>query len=94
MKKLFKNILKIMPFMLLMSTPAYASEVGTLETALNGLVTILTGTAAQLIAIVAIAGIGWAWVTGHMCLKTASIIAIGIGVIFGAPEIARLLGAG
>lgn len=94
MKKLFKNILKSAPFMLMMSTPAYASEVGTLTTALQGLVDILTGTTAQLIAIVAIGGIGWAWVTGHMCLKTASIITIGIGVIFGAPEIASLLGAG
>lgn len=94
MKKLFKNALKVMPLMLLMSTPAYASEVGTLTTALQGLVDILTGTTAQLIAVVAIAGIGWAWTAGHLSLKQASVITMGIGIIFGAPEIASLLGAG
>ncbi len=78
----------------LMSTPAYASEVGALTTAVQGLVDILTGTTAQLIAVVAIAGIGWSWSAGHLSLKQASTIALGIGVIFGAPEIASLLGAG
>lgn len=78
----------------LMSTPAYASEVGTLTTAVQGLIDILTGTTAQLIAVVAIAGVGWAWTANHLSLKQASTITLGIGIIFGAPEIAVLLGAG
>lgn len=77
----------------LCALPAYASEVGALTVALQGLVDILTGRTANLIAVLAVAGVGWAWLTGHLSLKQAATIAIGMGIIFGAPEIAGLLGA-
>lgn len=71
-----------------------AGDVGTITVALNALVDILTGTTAKLIATIAIAGVGYFWLMGKLSLKHAGMVALGIGVIFGAPQIANLLGAG
>lgn len=94
LKKLIKKTFYCGTACLLICEPAYASAVGTIDTALNGLLEIMTGTAAQTVATIAIAGTGWAWMTGHISIKMATILGLGIGIIFGAPEIAKLLGAG
>ncbi len=70
-----------------------AGDVSTLTTALQGLIDILTGTEAKLLATLAIAGVGYFWLSGRLCLKNAAMIGMGIGIIFGAPQIASLLGA-
>lgn len=70
-----------------------AGDVSTLTTALQGIIDILTGTEAKLLATLAIAGVGYLWLSGRLCLKNAAMIGMGIGIIFGAPQIASLLGA-
>lgn len=94
-KNFIDKTLKATAFLALaVSAPAYASEIGTIDTALKGLLDIMTGTAAQSVATIAIAGTGWAWMSGNISMKTATILGLGIGIIFGAPEIAKALGAG
>jgi type IV secretory pathway VirB2 component (pilin) len=79
---------------LLMTAPVFAAGGdGTITDALNGLKDMMTGDAAIAVATIAIAGTGWAWMTGHISMKTATVIGIGIGIIFGAGEIAGALGA-
>ena len=75
--------------------PAFADsgDIPALSTALQGLVTILTGTDAKLLAVVAIAGVGYFWLSGKITLKHAVYICLGIGIIFSAPQIAEMLGA-
>ena len=75
--------------------PAFADsgDIPALSTALQGLVTILTGTDAKLLAVVAIAGVGYFWLSGKISLKHAVYICLGIGIIFSAPQIADMLGA-
>lgn len=93
----FKTLIKNTPSFLVLSlaicAPAYASDVGTISKALEGLLGIMTGTAAQTVATIAIAATGWAWMTSQISLKTATVIGLGIGIVFGAPEIAKILGA-
>ena len=75
--------------------PVFADDgdIPALSTALQGLVTILTGTDAKLLAVVAIAGVGYFWLSGKITLKHAVYICLGIGIIFSAPQIAEMLGA-
>lgn len=76
--------------------PAFAGagDIPALTDAIQGLVDILTGTTAKLLAVVAVAGVGYLYISGHLSLKHAAYIGLGIGVIFGAPDIAAALGAG
>jgi type IV secretory pathway VirB2 component (pilin) len=73
---------------------AYGGDIPTINAALQALVDILTGTPAKLFAVIAIAGTGITWMRGKISLTSAGIVALSIGVIFGSPQIARLLGAG
>ena len=75
---------------LLSSGPAYAGSTGKIETALKGLIDIMTGAVAQSIAVIAVSAVGWSWMTSQISLKTATVIVLGIGIVFGAPEIATL----
>ena len=75
---------------LLSSTPAYAGSTGKIEAALKGLIEIMTGAVAQSIAVIATAAVGWCWMTSQISLKTATVIVLGMGIVFGAPEIATL----
>ncbi len=70
-----------------------SGDVSTITTALQGIIDILTGTSAKLLATLAIAGTGYLWLSGRLSLKHAAMIGLGIGIIFGAPQIAALLGA-
>ena len=92
-KKLTKMILIIA--LMTMTVPAFADgDIPALTDAIQGLIDILTGTTAKLLAVVAIAGVGYLYISGHLSLKHAAYIGLGIGVIFGAPDIAVVLGAG
>lgn len=68
-------------------------EVPSITNALQALVDILTGTTARLMAIIAIAAVGYFWLSGRLSLKHAVTTGISIGIIFGAPSIASVLGA-
>lgn len=69
-------------------------EVPSITNALQALVDVLTGTTARLMAIIAIAAVGYFWLAGRLSLRHAVTTGISIGIIFGAPTIAHLLGAG
>jgi type IV secretory pathway VirB2 component (pilin) len=95
---LWKKSIVLLPLMLgaaslPAATFAAGGNVATITTALQALIDILTGTTAKLIATLAIAGTGYFWLSGRLSLKQATTIGLGIGVIFGAPQIATLLGA-
>lgn len=85
----------IMTLLVCWCLPAFADsgDIPALSTALQGLVDILTGTDAKLLAVVAIAGVGYFWLSGKISLKHAVYICLGIGIIFSAPQIAQMLGA-
>ncbi len=74
---------------------AYASggDVSSIDTALQGLIDILTGKSARLIAVLTIAGVGYMTLCGRLPIKHAVYVCLGIGIIFGATTIASLLGA-
>lgn len=75
------------------SEPAFAQSAG-IETALESIVSMLTGSVGKLIAAIAIAGVGLAWLTGHINVKMAFAVVVGIAIVFSATDIAALLGAG
>ncbi len=54
---------------------------------LQSVVDIMTGSIARLVGIIAVAGLGYAWLTGRMDAMRALVLCIGIGLIFGAAEI-------
>lgn len=58
---------------------------------LQQIVDILTGTAARLFAIICVAGLGFAALTGRLSFFWAGSIIGGIVIIFGAPTIVDLL---
>ena len=71
-----------------------SGDVSSIDAALNGILQILQGKTSRLLATIAIAGIGYATMTGRLAIKNAVLIGLGIGVVFGAPSIASILGAG
>lgn len=75
------------------SALAYGGDVSTIDTALQGLIDILTGKSARLIAVLTIAGVGYMTLCGRLPIKHAVYVCLGIGIIFGATSIASLLGA-
>ena len=48
---------------------------------------MLTGQVARLLAIIAVIATGIAWMFGHMDLRKAAFVVLGIALIFGASEI-------
>lgn len=69
-----------------------AGDVGAIDQALQGIKNILTGKTARSLAVIAIIGIGYMTLSGKMDWKVAILICLGIGIIFGASDIAKLLG--
>ncbi|GAB4223616.1 MAG: TrbC/VirB2 family protein [Gammaproteobacteria bacterium] len=94
---LFKNALKNFLLLLILSVPiaGYAfsgTDVSTVGSALQGLIDILTGRIARLLAILAVTGVGYGTLCGSLAVKHAVYVCLGIGIIFGAPSIVQLLG--
>lgn len=80
---------------LLVTEPAYAGtgEVSTISDALEYVADILTGTAARWTGVIAIACLGIASLVGMLKFTKALSIAVGIGLILGAPEIVDAIGS-
>lgn len=73
---------------------ASGGDVQTITDALQGVLDIMTGSAAKIAATIAIAAAGIAWKLGKISLNQALTVAISIGIIFGAAQVASALGAG
>jgi type IV secretory pathway VirB2 component (pilin) len=62
------------------------------ETALQTVVTYMTGSTAHLLAIIAVAAVGTAMLAGHMSIRAALGVILGIAIIFGATTIVGIFG--
>jgi len=76
--------------LLAMTHPA-AAQVTSIETSLQGVLSMLTGTTAKIISTLAVIGVGLGCLTGRMDIRHAAYVVAGIGIIFGAAQIASLL---
>ncbi|EJF88094.1 TrbC/VirB2 family protein [Bartonella melophagi] len=74
-----------------LSDPALAEGFGQIESALDKIVQALTGTIAKSIAIIAVAGVGIAWIAGYIEMRKAFFVCVGIGIVFGAQQIVSML---
>ena len=89
------RLLGVLAVSVLLTEPAYAGteEVSTISDALNYVADILTGTAARWTGIIAIACLGISSLVGMLKFTKALSIAVGIGLILGAPEIVDAIGS-
>lgn len=91
--KILSRFVLVLTGFYLNSASAGGSGVSSIDTALEGLIDILTGKTARLIAVLTIASVGYMTLCGRLPIKQAVFVCIGIGIIFGAGSIASLLGA-
>lgn len=68
------------------------ADIAEIDSALNGMIGLLSGHALTLIAILSIISMGYLWGIGKISLKMFATVAIGISVVAGAPSIATALG--
>jgi type IV secretory pathway VirB2 component (pilin) len=74
---------------------AVAGDISSITDGLGALEDIVLGSAATIIAVLAVATVGFLWlVTKKINIQTAGICCLGIGVLFGAPDIVTALGGG
>ncbi|WP_455481471.1 TrbC/VirB2 family protein [Bartonella sp. B12(2025)] len=76
---------------IVLSDPAYAQSFGTIESSLDQIVNALTGPIAKAIATISVAGVGIAWIAGYIELRKTFFVCVGIGIVFGAPQIVTAL---
>lgn len=85
-------------FTVALAHPAFAQSVGgvggNVETFLQNVVDLLTGNVARLLAVIAVVLVGVGWMFGHIDLRRAGIVIIGIILIFGAAQIVSLITGG
>ncbi|WP_042995454.1 TrbC/VirB2 family protein [Bartonella quintana] len=94
-----RNIIFIVIMLLLtaliVSNPSYAasstSGLGNVDSVLQNIVTMMTGTTAKLIAIICVAAVGIGWMSGFIDLRKAAYCILGIGIVFGAPTLVSTL---
>ncbi|CAK02344.1 MULTISPECIES: TrbC/VirB2 family protein [Bartonella] len=90
-KKWLTTVLMLFVAFIALSEPAFADGgFGKIESALQKIISALTGPIAKSIATIAIAGIGIAWIAGYVEMRKAFFVCVGIGIIFGAPQIAAM----
>ena len=77
---------------LVMAAPGMAMAYAPWETALETVVNYMTGSTAHLLAIIAVAAVGVAMLAGHMSVRSALNVILGIAVIFGAATIVGIFG--
>ena len=70
--------------------PATAQQVA-VEKVLQNIVTMLTGNVAKLLATLAVIITGVAWMFGHLDLRRAAWVVLGVAIVFGAAEIVNTL---
>ncbi|WP_336279630.1 TrbC/VirB2 family protein [Bartonella sp. CB175] len=82
---------------LIASNPAYAATAGSLgnvDNVLENIVDMLTGTTAKLMAIICVAAVGIGWMYGFIDLRKTAYCILGIGIVFGAPNlVGKLMGS-
>jgi type IV secretion system protein VirB2 len=85
-------------FAVVLVHPAFAQSVGgvggNVETFLQNVVSLLTGNVARLLAVIAVVLVGIGWMFGHIDLRRAGIVIIGIILIFGAAQIVSMITGG
>ena len=64
--------------------PAQGAGAGNITTFLQNIVNIITGTAGKLIAVIAIALVGIAWMFGAASARTAGGVIVGVILVFSA----------
>ncbi|MCL6230298.1 TrbC/VirB2 family protein [Bartonella bilalgolemii] len=92
-KKWFATVFMLFITIITLIDPAFAQGFGKVESALDKIVTALTGSLAKSIAVIAVAGMGIAWIAGYIEMRRAFFVCIGIGIIFGAQQIVAMLSA-
>ena len=70
-----------------MSMSAVAPAHADLAGVLNNVITMLNGTVAKSLAILAVMLTGFAWMFGHLDMRKAGMVIFGIALVFGATEI-------
>ncbi|EJF78849.1 Type IV secretion system protein virB2 precursor [Candidatus Bartonella washoeensis] len=91
-KKWLTTLLILFIAFIALNEPAFAAgDFGKIEGALDKLVKALTGTIAKSIATIAVAGVGLAWIAGYIEMRKAFFVCVGIGIVFGAPQIVAML---
>ena len=73
--------------------PAFAQSAN-LEGVLQNIVTMLTGNVARLLATLAVIIVGVAWMFGHLDLRKAAYVVLGVAIVFGASEVVSTLTGG
>jgi len=73
--------------------PAFAQSAN-LEGVLQNIVTMLTGNVARLLATLAVIIVGIAWMFGHLDLRKAAYVVLGVAIVFGASEVVSTLTGG
>ena len=78
--------LSVLAAMLLIADPAWAQAggAGNITTFLQNIVNIITGTAGKLIAVIAIAVVGIAWMLGAASARAAGGVVLGVMLVFSA----------
>lgn len=89
-KLLLSSLMLFMTFLALVE-PSFAQDFGKVQTALDKIVELMTGTIARSIAIIAVAGVGIGWIAGYIEMRKAFFVVVGIGIIFGATQIVDML---
>ncbi|MEK4032246.1 TrbC/VirB2 family protein [Methylocystis sp. IM3] len=73
--------------------PAFA-QTANLEGVLQNIVNMLTGNVARLLATLAVIIVGIAWMFGHLDLRKAAYVVLGVAIVFGASEVVSTLTGG
>jgi type IV secretory pathway VirB2 component (pilin) len=73
--------------------PSFAQSAN-LEGVLQNIVTMLTGNVARLLATLAVIIVGIAWMFGHLDLRKAAYVVLGVAIVFGASEVVSTLTGG
>src|ERR1700756_2899368 len=93
------TVLLAASFTIALAHPAFAQTAGgavggNVETFLQNVVNLLTGNVARLLATLAVIVVGVAWMFGHLDLRRAGVVIIGIILFFGAAQIVSLITGG
>ncbi|EJF78999.1 TrbC/VirB2 family protein [Bartonella doshiae] len=94
-------VIMLLVAVLVISNPSFAaaavsnsSGLGKVDSVLQSIVNMMTGSTARLIAIICVAAVGIGWMSGFIDLRKAAYCILGIGIVFGAPALVGSLMGG
>ncbi|WP_208431437.1 TrbC/VirB2 family protein [Bartonella doshiae] len=93
-------VIMLLVMVLVISNPSFAatvsnsSSLGKVDSVLQSIVNMMTGSTAKLIAIICVAAVGIGWMSGFIDLRKAAYCILGIGIVFGAPALVTSLMGG